>query len=367
MSDHASFPYTGACQDYNPSQTELYLATLFYGVAITSAVFSGTMATRQTYMIWKRHHHINRYAIFVWGAWLACVGSAVTSALYLFNIVCASFYVYFFLVFLWCFEVQFVLQIIINRLALLMATRRQAQKLQWTVFGIILFVNISIFVIWIPTRMHGPPIFQHINEVWDRIQKVIFLVIDAGLNIYFVFLVRTHLIDAGFAKYKAIYRESILMIAVSISLDIVILGLMSLPTPTVYLAFEPTQYIIKLHIEMNMAELIIKVVKSPNHKTVDLTGPYGIWDGSSDKRSRVGSKPCCNHCSRAKGHGPQRNYGQITQVEVENAFSLQDIEPKPEGAIRKLVSTKVESHQIDMAHDEDDSSTTGVLREDPYF
>jgi hypothetical protein len=56
--------------------------------------------------------------------------------------------------------------------------------------------------------------------------------------------------------------------------------MMSLPNDIVYLQFHPLTYLVKLHIEMNMAELITKVVKASNPNGYDY----------SDSRSRSGQK-----------------------------------------------------------------------------
>lgn len=44
--------------------------------------------------------------------------------------------------------------------------------------------------------------YVRINNVWDRLEKAIFAVIDGCLNAYFMYLVRTRLISAGLEKYK---------------------------------------------------------------------------------------------------------------------------------------------------------------------
>ncbi|KAF9781448.1 hypothetical protein IL306_013444 [Fusarium sp. DS 682] len=48
-------------------------------------------------------------------------------------------------------------------------------------------------------------------------------------------------------------------------MDILLIAMMSLPNDIVYVQFHPLAYLVKLHIEMNMADLIIKVVKASNN------------------------------------------------------------------------------------------------------
>jgi hypothetical protein len=56
--------------------------------------------------------------------------------------------------------------------------------------------------------------------VWDRVEKVIFLLIDAALNFYFIHLVRSRLIANGLTKYNRLYRFNLLMIGISITMDV---------------------------------------------------------------------------------------------------------------------------------------------------
>ncbi|OHE91956.1 hypothetical protein CORC01_12744 [Colletotrichum orchidophilum] len=183
-------------------------------------------------------------------------------------------------VILWSIQVQCLMQIIVNRIAILMPIPAQATRLKWGVFGILLAVNISVFCIWIPARLQINSTYIHINEIWDRIEKGIFLIVDAGLNLTFIYLVKSRLIASGLTKYTALFRFNLAMIGVSMSLDIILIGLMSLPNTLMYVTstqkacatanrysyaqFHPLAYLLKLHIEMGMADLIAKIVKASN-------------------------------------------------------------------------------------------------------
>lgn len=81
-------------------------------------------------------------------------------------------------------------------------------------------VNISVFCIWIPARLQISQNWIHINNIWDRIEKVIFCLIDAGLNLYFIYLVRSKLIANGLTKYHRLFRFNLFMIACSVALDV---------------------------------------------------------------------------------------------------------------------------------------------------
>ena len=101
-----------------------------------------------------------------------------------------------------------------------MVNRGRVVKIRWGVFAIILLLNISVFCIWIPARLQISATWIHINEIWDRCEKVIFAVVDAVLNGYFIYLVRTRLIDNGLTKYTPLYRVNLFMIFVSLTMDV---------------------------------------------------------------------------------------------------------------------------------------------------
>ena len=101
-----------------------------------------------------------------------------------------------------------------------MIDRRRATKIKWIVAVILGLVNISVFCIWIPARLQISETYIHVNEIWDRIEKGIFLIVDAALNFYFIYLVRTRLIANGLQKYTPLFRFNIFMVAVSMGLDV---------------------------------------------------------------------------------------------------------------------------------------------------
>lgn len=145
------------------------------------------------------------------------------------------------------------MQIIINRISLLMLNKYRAERLKWAVAVALGLINISVFCIWIPAQLQISDDFIQINHIWDRIEKVIFLFIDAGLNFYFIYLVRAKLIANGLSKYMPLFRFNALIVGVSMGLDvshirrpgsngpitqtseqITLIGVMSLPNAFVY-------------------------------------------------------------------------------------------------------------------------------------
>ena len=112
------------------------------------------------------------------------------------------------------------MQIIVNRIALLHVSPTIVRRLKWGIFAILAAINISVFCIWIPARLQISETYIHINNVWDRIEKGIFAVIDLALNFYFVYLVRSSLISYGLTKYVVLYRFNLVMVVISISMDV---------------------------------------------------------------------------------------------------------------------------------------------------
>ncbi|CAJ2507299.1 Uu.00g084850.m01.CDS01 [Anthostomella pinea] len=249
----------------------IMIASIFLGFTIAFAIFSAATAARQTLQSWRRARRVSIYVSMIWGHWLVNNIMAIISFLYLRDIIQASFWLWFFIIVLWVFQSQLIIQIITNRISLLIMVRRRARKLKWAVFGVMTFINVAVFIIWIPARLEINDTWIDINEVWDRIEKTIFLILDLGLNVYFIYLVRHQLISNGLKKYVPLFRFNIFMVAMSISCDVILIGLMSLPNDLIYLQFQSVAYAVKLHIEMNMADLIKKIVRASNVNTEGLS------------------------------------------------------------------------------------------------
>jgi hypothetical protein len=155
-------------------------------------------------------------------------------------------------------------------------------------------INISVFCIWIPAHLQISERYDaktrtyhmtdkiswiRINDVWDRVEKVLYLIIDVYLNVYFILTVKANLVRNGLQKYERLVRFNQLMICVSLLMDLVIVGAMSIPNGSVlvsriimkvstnsgsYLIFHPLAYLVKLNIEMSMARLIKKIALGSN-------------------------------------------------------------------------------------------------------
>ena len=163
---------------------------------------------------------------------------------------------------LWITQVHCILQIITTRIALLIPCQSLVRRLKWSVFLVCVLINIGVACIWIPARLQRSQRYVTINHYWDRTEMIILALIDAGLNAYFIYLVRSSLIDYGLTKYVRLYRFSLGCIAVSVLMDVLVISVMSLSNTFLYVCFRPLAYLVKFHIVLTMAELIAKIVKA---------------------------------------------------------------------------------------------------------
>ncbi|KAK3324096.1 hypothetical protein B0T19DRAFT_402353 [Cercophora scortea] len=253
-------------QQHLPLQSDLLLATFLWGCTITVSLFAAAKGASQTYRSWTRTHRLNAYIVMIWLEWWSCLITSIIIWLFLQEIIPPSLWYFAGMLVLWTIQIQCLMQIMTNRISLVMYNPDRARALRIAVGIAIGMVNVSVFCIWIPARLQISPRWIQINNVWDRVEKSIFLLIDASLNWYFMWLIKSKLVANGLTKYRLVYRFNLLMVCLSISLDVLIIGLMSLPDDAVYIQVHPLAYMTKLHIEMNIAELLGKVLMKSNRR-----------------------------------------------------------------------------------------------------
>lgn len=115
---------------------------------------------------------------------------------------------------------QCILQIIINRVALISDNPTEVRRIRLGVFAIASAINLTGYPIWIPARLQINPYWVHINFWWDRSEKVLYALVDMALNAYFMYIVRTKLIQMGLIKYKKLLYANIAMACVSVGMDV---------------------------------------------------------------------------------------------------------------------------------------------------
>ncbi|RYP01592.1 hypothetical protein DL764_006158 [Monosporascus ibericus] len=280
-------------EDY-VTRLDMNVVSVFWGAALALAVFTFGKAAQQTARSWARHRRVTIYVAMIWGTWVTnVVPSAVTwfhfygkipsrHVVYSLSLcgrfasdyflpaahrkrgVRVGFWLFLFIDITWSIQIQLLMQIIINRISLLMVDPLMVRRLKWVVFSIILCLTTSVGIIWIPASLQISQTWQEANAVWDRAKQAVLMLMDVCLNGYFLYCVRNRLIANGLRKYKSLFRFNAFMVFIAIALDATFIGLMSLELSTAYLQFQPVAYLSKLYIEMNMAELIRKIVKSTN-------------------------------------------------------------------------------------------------------
>ncbi|KAM6513494.1 hypothetical protein FALCPG4_015906 [Fusarium falciforme] len=213
------------------------IASIFWGLCFGVAIFTAAKASKQTLSSWSRSRRVTAYVWMIWGEWIACIIISVLTWLYMWGTIETSFWIWFFISMFKSQheteteimepklinenqQTQLLVQIIINRLSLLMVNREKASRLKWGAFAILTFINITVGIVWIPNRLQISETWIRIDAIWDRIEKVIFLLVDASLNIYFIYLVRTRLISNGLTKYNTLFTVNIAMVIISISMDV---------------------------------------------------------------------------------------------------------------------------------------------------
>ncbi|APA08460.1 hypothetical protein SS1G_02149 [Sclerotinia sclerotiorum 1980 UF-70] len=237
--------------------------TLGFGWLTAWTAYKQTRRVRQRYGITRVH---TPYVVMIWSELVVCLTFSVVCWLHLFDdVVPPSFAFYFCILTLWALQVQFLLQIIVNRISILLTSKQRAVHLKIVVAVIITLINISVYCIWIPARLQISNTYIHLNEIWDRCEKSIYLVVDALLNFYFMKTVYSKLVGNGLKKYKTLIKFNAVLVVFSLAMDVLIIGMMSLDNSFVYMQFHPLAYLVKLNIEMSMAELIAKVSALPSN------------------------------------------------------------------------------------------------------
>ncbi|KAF8917373.1 hypothetical protein CPB85DRAFT_1452859 [Mucidula mucida] len=225
------------------------------------------------FMIWLEIATDTTFAVVAWSYLYAtasahfCLSHVFLSA----KIVPPSAPLFIGILVLWVCQVQCLMMIIVNRLCILHSDERQRRILRFTTAGIVTAISLSTACVsmltayrdtGIPAQLQINHTYIWLNHWWDRVEKSVYLLLDLTLNILFIRVVKTRLINFGLKKYDRVMKFNQYIIFVSISMDILLLGITALHNGFVYCQFHPIVYIVKLHIEMTMSQLLIKVARS---------------------------------------------------------------------------------------------------------
>ncbi|KAG8684276.1 hypothetical protein FRC11_012337, partial [Ceratobasidium sp. 423] len=214
------------------------------------------------FVVWhaiQQTKRLNAFTVMIWGEIIVCFIFAILCWLYLCEIIKYSFWFYFTILGAWALQVQFLLQIIVNRICIILPTPRKRFWLKFTIAAWITAINICVYCIWIPAQLQISQRYHDINIWWDRTEKCLYLVTDGILNFMFIRSIKQRLLKVGLKKYDKLVKFNEKIIAVSLAMDVLIITMMSYPNPFVFVQFHPMAYIVKLEIEMCMSKLMIKI------------------------------------------------------------------------------------------------------------
>ncbi|KAF4997978.1 hypothetical protein FGRMN_3498 [Fusarium graminum] len=244
---------------------DVKLASIALGFTLGFGMLTVWEAYKQTRR--NRNPLRSTYIYMLWGEIIANLCITIIGWVFLDGIIGPTVPVLFFILFFWVLQVQLLMQIIVNRISIIAEHRSTILWLKWGTAVLITLVNIAVFAIWIPSHIVPPAsdTFVRINDVWDRLSKVIILIVDAYLNWYFLRTVKKRLVEQhNLKKYEPLVGFNAKLMVVSVLMDGMLIGLMSLPNQVVYIQFHPVAYMVKLNIEMSMAKLITRLAKGEN-------------------------------------------------------------------------------------------------------
>jgi hypothetical protein len=252
------------------STTDIKVASMAAGFTLGFGVLTVWEAIKQTRQ--NRNPLRSTYIYMLWGEIIANVVIGIIGWVFLDGQVGPTIPVLLTILISWVFEVQLLLQIIVNRIAIIAENPRTIVKIKWGTALVITLIEIAVFCIWIPAHL-DPPVsqtFVNINFYWDRVSKVLILIVDAVLNWYFLRTVKIRLVQQhNLKKYEPLVGFNAKLMVVSIAMDLMLVGLMSFPNQIVYIQFHPVAYMVKLNIEMSMAKLITRLARRQDSDMTD--------------------------------------------------------------------------------------------------
>ncbi|KAK8869261.1 hypothetical protein PGQ11_007839 [Apiospora arundinis] len=249
------------------SKVDYQVASLAAGFALGFGILTVWEATKQT----KRNKNPLRsaYIWMVWGEIVANLILGILAYLFLDGIVSAGVPLFFMILVCWVFEIQLLMQIIVNRIAVISETPQTVNYIRWGTVALISSINVAVFIIFIPAHLDHPPTetFVEANKYWDKISKFLICFVDAALNWYFLRIVKQRLVKYyGLNKYAPLVSFNAKLMVLSVGMDVLLIGLMFLPNQVVFIQFHPVTYIVKLNIEMAMANMIRKLARTMNNE-----------------------------------------------------------------------------------------------------
>ncbi|KAI5894434.1 uncharacterized protein SCHCODRAFT_02667437 [Schizophyllum commune H4-8] len=284
-----------------------------------------------------RARRVTTYLFLIWGELLACLIYGTTCWLYLYEVIPPSFGIFFTTTTVWAFQVQLLLQIICNRIGILMDTPRQRKCLKLAIAFLVLLINISVYVVWVPSKMGVGENFKKVNVWWDRVEvscdhDVWFLTVCVAL---LAFCTNTQAHSIAFVqltKYDTLVRYNTGIAIVSCAMDVFIICMMSLRNDFVYNQVHPVAYIVKLNIEIAMSDLIRKVASS--------TGLHIYGEASSTSGGTSGTRMRTDNITtsgfRSRTNPVEVHIGTEIMTTQDPGMPLEELDSKRGGTKRDL-------------------------------
>ncbi|KAK8044007.1 hypothetical protein PG993_004031 [Apiospora rasikravindrae] len=262
------------------SKVDYQVASLAAGFSLGFGILTVWEASKQTMR--NKNPLRSAYIWMLWGEIAANLVLAILAYLYLDGTLTPGVPLFFMILLCWVFEIQLLMQIIVNRIAVISESPQVVSYIRWGTVAIITSINIAVFVVFIPAHLEKPPTeaFIEVNKYWDKISKFLICFMDAGLNWYFLRIVKQRLVKYyGLNKYAPLVAFNAKLMVLSVGMDVLLIGLMFLPNQVVFIQFHPVTYIVKLNIEMAMANLIRKLAQTPNSNEPESSAGTNRWNG----------------------------------------------------------------------------------------
>ena len=231
---------------------------------VASGLFGIVLATSAVcvWAIVQTQRRSTRYAVL---CWIEVVASFVLGAVALAYQITArarSSVMLGVFVVMWSIEVQVYFQLIFQRLSVFDVQHRRRDRC--AVFFALLLVNVGTLTIWVPERAVLPNLSQSQHQAiwawWPRVEKLVYLLVDLGMNIRFIQLVRRQLLAIGMVKYQSLIGFNYQCIAVSLSCDAILLALQWFPkNPKIFVLAHPAVFLVKLILEISICRKMIAI------------------------------------------------------------------------------------------------------------
>ncbi|TFL07895.1 hypothetical protein BDV98DRAFT_42202 [Pterulicium gracile] len=237
------------------TKSELIVICMMWGFTLGFGYFVAYNA----FLLTMRVGRLSTFIILVWLEIIACVGIYGIPAILMTCGVIGqdNLWIWLGMVTGWILQMQCIIQIIVNRICILVDNPTTRTWWKLGMFLWIGFINVTVAIVWIPATLQISSRWMKANTIYDPIEKALYLLTDAGLNYYFIRTAQERLLLSGLTKYNRLLRYNKMIVWVSVSMDVLIIGSLFLKNPLVYIMMHPLAFMVKLEIEMTMSNLIV--------------------------------------------------------------------------------------------------------------